>query len=760
MLNVKHYKPKATVYFYTETQDLVARSADHSDDSFDNDIISIKTTRDMGSDCPTFTITLVARNQWLKYIGSNDLVKITMGGHTSPPATVFWGLVDDIRKNSTISSDGTPQRTVTITGRGMGKALIRFDVGIVPEADVTLSIGWLEDNGVNLSGATADGIATLMWDKIAKKFVNYKWGKDRQYFDIVKTNFSSRKEYKMSDSSSIVNYHGSLYSFYSEIADAPFNELFWEIDSKGKPTFILRPTPFSKSDWNKLPSVTVTDSEIVDDSIGRSDVETYTLFSTGMKMFFSSSDPNSTTGVLPLWYEPYAWKYGIHRMQVNTLYAAYASTDDVGGEGSLDSDAILRKSNELIYNWNIRNNQQYNGSIVVTGDTRFKVGTRLLLKSNEQRTYPGGMEFYIRGVSHDFTNFESWTTTLYITRGEDPSIRFSQPYGMSTDYAGIGFGVYDPAKAKELLTSGGQTAGGTGSDIPLITGDGLVKADRIVALAQESLKWGMHYLLGGGTFMPGGRIDCSFFTQTVYKRQAGVNLPRTAAEQYKATTRVPLNQLVPGDLVFFSGTYKPGISHVGIVVGGGKMINASGTNGDPTPKLESYNSGYWATKQPEGGRILATGGGGGSVPYNGVSDSYNKRTKSGVTASQINRVLGGRLAGMGASFISIGKSYNLDPAFLAAVAIHESGNGTSNAIKTKNNAVGYMDANNNFKTLKYFPSIQASLEASAYSINKYNADTLRGVGRIYCPVGADNDPTGLNQHWIPRVAGYVKKIVG
>lgn len=755
MINVRRYAPEAVVTFYTETQDLVARSVDLEDESFDSDILSITTSRDIGSDSPTFTVVLANTVDWIKYIGSNDLLRIKMGGHGSPPVTVFWGIVDDIRKRVAIGSDGTPQRAVTVVGRGMAKALIRFDIGIVPEADVTLTTGWLEDNGITLNGSTADGIAQLMWDKIAKKFLNYKWGKKRQFFDIVKTSFKSRSEYKMSDSSGIVNYHGTLKSFYDEIADAPFNELFWEIED-GYPVFTMRPTPFSKNRWEKLPLVTVTDNDVVDEDIGRSDVETYTLFSVGMKMFFSNSDPNSTTGVLPLWYEPYAWKYGINRMQVDTLYAAHATDDD-----KLNSAEILRISNQRIYNWNIRNNQQYNGTLTVRGNTKYKVGQRLFYKSGENKTYPRGMEFYIRGVSHSFTNFDKWVTILYLTRGEDPDIRFKQPYGYAQDYTGIGFGVYDPTKAKELLEGGGSTVGGDTGELPEFTGGDLARANTVIELARQALGWGMTYLLGGTNFYPGGQIDCSSFMQAIYKKGASVNLPRTAAMQYNASTRVSLDKLVPGDLVFFSGTYKAGISHVGIVIGDGKMINASGTNGSKTPNLESYTSGYWSKYKPEGGRVLATGGGGGSVPMtgSGVSPNYNKRTKSTTSASKINRKLGGRLAGMGQVFMDAGKANNLDPAFIAAIAIHESGNGTSDAIKNKNNTMGMMDPATNWKTIAYYPSIQSSIHAAAGTINRYSATTLGEVGAKYCPVGADNDPTKLNQHWIPRVASYLKSML-
>lgn len=75
----------------------------------------------------------------------------------------------------------------------------------------------------------------------------------------------------------------------------------------------------------------------------------------------------------------------------------------------------------------------------------------------------------------------------------------------------------------------------------------------------------------GGT-SPSG-FDCSGFTQYVYKH-FGVSLPRTAASQASAGTRVDKANLIPGDLVFFA-TEGSGISHVGIYAGSGRFIHSS-----------------------------------------------------------------------------------------------------------------------------------------------------------------------------------------
>lgn len=95
-----------------------------------------------------------------------------------------------------------------------------------------------------------------------------------------------------------------------------------------------------------------------------------------------------------------------------------------------------------------------------------------------------------------------------------------------------------------------------------------------IQFAQRKL--GTPYLWGGeGTAEQGGRFDCSGLTQAAYD-SVGVTLPRVANDQYNAGPHPSREELLPGDLVFFSDdlTDSRAIRHVGIYVGGGYMIDA------------------------------------------------------------------------------------------------------------------------------------------------------------------------------------------
>ena len=70
-------------------------------------------------------------------------------------------------------------------------------------------------------------------------------------------------------------------------------------------------------------------------------------------------------------------------------------------------------------------------------------------------------------------------------------------------------------------------------------------------------------------------FDCSGLTMMAWA-QSGVSMEHGSQSQYMSFPHVPIDQLQPGDLVFFGDT-GPTNHHVGIVVGPGLMIDAPHT---------------------------------------------------------------------------------------------------------------------------------------------------------------------------------------
>lgn len=98
----------------------------------------------------------------------------------------------------------------------------------------------------------------------------------------------------------------------------------------------------------------------------------------------------------------------------------------------------------------------------------------------------------------------------------------------------------------------------------------------------------------GGTSKSG--IDCSGFTQKVYKEKFGVSLPRTTVTQVDLGVEVKKSELIPGDLVFFKTSKTD--KHVGVYVGNGEFLHAS-IKGIQFTKLDKpfYKKNYWTSRR-------------------------------------------------------------------------------------------------------------------------------------------------------------------
>jgi len=125
--------------------------------------------------------------------------------------------------------------------------------------------------------------------------------------------------------------------------------------------------------------------------------------------------------------------------------------------------------------------------------------------------------------------------------------------------------------ARVLTYAAGYAAGGPSAT----AGVGAVAPGPAAQLAVRAAlaQLGTPYLWGGEE--PGG-FDCSGLVQFAYAA-AGVALPRMAQDQYAAGPRLPAGApLAAGDLVFF-GTGPAAVSHVGLSLGDGRMVDAPHT---------------------------------------------------------------------------------------------------------------------------------------------------------------------------------------
>jgi cell wall-associated NlpC family hydrolase len=93
-------------------------------------------------------------------------------------------------------------------------------------------------------------------------------------------------------------------------------------------------------------------------------------------------------------------------------------------------------------------------------------------------------------------------------------------------------------------------------------------------------------------------IDCSGFVYMTFKRQFGVQLPRSTKEMIEVGQNVTGNRLKPGDLLFFTTGFFD--HHVGIYLGSSKFLHASESHG---VMISSLNNQYWTSNFEEARRI-------------------------------------------------------------------------------------------------------------------------------------------------------------
>ncbi|WTU05038.1 LysM peptidoglycan-binding domain-containing C40 family peptidase [Kitasatospora sp. NBC_00070] len=100
-------------------------------------------------------------------------------------------------------------------------------------------------------------------------------------------------------------------------------------------------------------------------------------------------------------------------------------------------------------------------------------------------------------------------------------------------------------------------------------------------------KLGQAYVYGGSS---NGGWDCSGLTQAAF-RQAGISLPRVANDQADASTRVSLDNLQAGDLLFWSNNgSNSGVYHVALYIGDGKYVEAA----NPRAGVKTESIANWA----------------------------------------------------------------------------------------------------------------------------------------------------------------------
>jgi cell wall-associated NlpC family hydrolase len=119
---------------------------------------------------------------------------------------------------------------------------------------------------------------------------------------------------------------------------------------------------------------------------------------------------------------------------------------------------------------------------------------------------------------------------------------------------------------------------------------------QIASFAQQYVGYPYAYA-GEGPYA----FDCSGFTKFVIQNTLGMDITHDMFTQIGMGQSVGMNELQPGDLVFFANTFRPGLSHAGIYIGGGQFVHAENESTGVT--TSDLNSDYYGSRWAGGTRL-------------------------------------------------------------------------------------------------------------------------------------------------------------
>ena len=145
---------------------------------------------------------------------------------------------------------------------------------------------------------------------------------------------------------------------------------------------------------------------------------------------------------------------------------------------------------------------------------------------------------------------------------------------------GGGTGTISTGGSSSGGSSGGSSSGGSsgGGGSTGSSGGGSGRGSQIANYGLQFV--GRPYVFGGTSLTNGA--DCSGFTQSVF-RQFGISLPRTSGAQAGAGRSVSYDEAQPGDLICYP-------NHVGIYIGGGRIVHASTPQSGITTGSATYRT--------------------------------------------------------------------------------------------------------------------------------------------------------------------------
>lgn len=408
---------------------------------------SVSTTKSLGGEpCGAFSIVFgdqceeSAKDTVYARVEAMDLVEIRASREPHKYAgqdlpLIMRGFVSRVRRPESMGADGSPTRSVVITGHDSGKMWkihqIWQELAVVTEQPVLTVFGLHALLGLDV--AVVD-IEKFMLD-FMEKVVNPKVEALAAYSQQTVKPFIAElsvTEGRLVPAVIDVLGGGSYWSIVSSVCDAPWNELFVRDEEDG-PHFVHRPAPYYGVDGKLIlegatdpGEYMIPDTQVVynDQSRGDSNVANFYWVPPGT----SALDTNGlvTSGALvdgsALDFQHGNNKpelYGERKMEANSVLIPDTSDGNTAnlpiGDRPAENDKRIswyRHRSQQLQAMNRDNSVFEDGSLTVMGREDLVIG-------KYARLVRGDLECkaYVVAVSHQFQPFGNWTTSLSTERG-------------------------------------------------------------------------------------------------------------------------------------------------------------------------------------------------------------------------------------------------------------------------------------------------------------------------------------------------------
>jgi hypothetical protein len=479
-MGAKRYIPRIRVSFHTSQKCYQVIATEGLDNAPDPtyQLLSVTTNKTLQDPAGSFTVQL-AGDEWMYRLTPNDLVVISMGYAGETLDTVMVGFIDSVTRSRTVS-EGSASVTTTVTGRDMGKMLIKAMLRFYPEiqqADIEkyglepskfflTEVGWVTlldyFTGKQVITGSPANVLDIMVRRILQKLYQVQWsvydeaGKEPVkrtvgLGNIMRYTFAETSFFTLPTLMSLTSFDGSVWNLMERACHKPFLELFVDTrnpieawNDQGQPMVVNEtieelsneakahleedayPSPAVQFGEDKAKVLLALRNTPFDkdkwEKLYTHDLQAVDVISENIG-FNDNEHYNlfwAGTTVNPLIDD----LKRVSPPEINgTNIERYGlSPLEVQIEGlqydTKDFDTGVRKILLLTQNLNKKLKEWYQNNHTFWNGTMEVRGKGSYKIGQKLRREGIGREFYIEGVSQTFTLYNGWTTTLTLTRGQ------------------------------------------------------------------------------------------------------------------------------------------------------------------------------------------------------------------------------------------------------------------------------------------------------------------------------------------------------